>query len=187
MSVTGLVMAVTVDFSVLGTDSINITAPDSYTLNGITFRYDDFGSGTDTAQLDASGIFGSAYGSLIFDFSTLATSLNFDFSVLGVTQSSDDALFIVFKNGGSDVTDMLVPASYVPYDPSDPTAGGDAFGTLSYSGAAFDQALMVFSPSAPLFSVANVSFEPVPEPSSLILLASGILGLGGLRSFRQKK
>lgn len=179
---------VTVDFSVLGIDSVDITTannPAGYTLNGVTFKYDDLGSGVDTAQVDAVGIFGSTFGSLIFDFDAPATALNFDFTLSDAAQSASDALFIAFKSNGSDVTDMLIPAIFTPYDPGDPTVGLVS-GALAYNGAEFNQAVMIFSPDVPFFSVENISYVPVPEPSSFVILACGLVGLGGLGRFARR-
>ena len=164
---TAALAVVTVDFTVLANNSVDITTvsnPAGLTLNGITFTYDDLGSGVDTASVNASGVYGSMGGSLTFAFSAPVTQVNFDFSLLGVFAPVSDGLSITFKNGGNDVTDQVVPANtFTPYYPNDPTLGGDASGRLAYSGAAFDQATMFFSLDAPFFSVANLSYDNVPE------------------------
>jgi hypothetical protein len=177
---------VTVDFSGLGINSIDVTAennPAGLTLSGVTFLYDNFGSGVDFASVDSSGIFGTTYGVLIFDFSGPATGLNFDFSLLSVSPSFTDPLFVILNSVGSDVVDMPVSATFVPYDPANPTLG-DAVGTFAYSGLEFDQAFMYFAfdPSVidpQYFSVANISYNSVPEPATLVLMVVGLFGLGG--------
>lgn len=189
-----LAAPINVDFSVLGINSIDITVPSGYGLNGISFWYDNFGSTPDTAQVDSSGIFGSTYGCLVFDFDAPATALSFDFSLLGADESVPDALAIMLKDtsdGGSDVANLTAPATFTPYDPNDPLEDdGDALGTFSYTGASFNQALMFFAydptvTDPQLFTVGNISYG-VPEPSGLAFLAVGLLGLPGLRIIRRR-
>lgn len=185
LALTGGALAeqVAVDFSVLGIDSIDITSslnPDGYTLNGITFRYDDFASGVDYASVDSSGVFGSTGGALIMDFGASITALDFDFSLIGVDAAVPDALFAILKLGGEDVLYPSFPAdSYLPQV-------GEAFGSFTYAGLAFDQAVLFFSFDALAFTVENISYNPVPIPSSFPLLASGILGLMGWRRIGRK-
>jgi hypothetical protein len=180
-----------VDFGEI-TTTTDITLPNSYTLNGVTLSYDNFGSTDDTAAIDSSGIHGTTYGALIFGFSAPATGLYFDFSLLGAVtsnpgpQSIDDALVILTYNGGNFVDFRSIAASFTPYDSQvDPTLG-DALGNLAYSGAAFDQAIMYFSTVSPNFSVTDVCYQPVPEPTTIVLLATGLFGLGSRRLFGRK-
>ncbi len=51
-------------------------------------------------------------------------------------------------------------------------------GVISFSGTAFDS-LVLTSPTTPYFGVANLDV-PIPEPSSLILLATALAGAGGV-------
>lgn len=175
---------VTVDFGALGINSVDITTtsnPSGLTLNGVTFRYDDFGSGVDFAIADMAGIFGTTGGSLIFDFSAPATALNFDFSLLGDSSNTADALYVDLTNAGSTVSDLLLPVV---------SNGFDAYGALAYSGGAFDRAQMIFSTDGPIFTVANVSYDSVrthvPEPGTFALAAYGLFSLGIWRRFERK-
>ena len=167
---------VAVDFSVLGSNTVNITEtvnPAGYTIGGVTFRYDSFGSGTDFASVDSLGLFGTTAGSLIFDSATPAVSLSFNFSILGVTGVASDGLFISFMRGGIEVSNMLVAAAnYVPYDPVHPTYGGDALGTLAYNGPPFDQVDMYFSMDGAYFDVSNITYELEPKPVLTVAVAN---------------
>jgi hypothetical protein len=195
MIVTGAAMAdpVTVDFSQVA-ETTDITIPNSLTLNGVTIQYDNWGSALDSASIDSAGIFGSTFSSLMFDFSTPATGLNFSFSLLGVSllepsSSISEAVYISLFNNGGSVLDTVAFADFFAYDSNDPSLG-DAFGTFTYNGLAFDQALLLFSVDAPVFTVDSLSYETpaaVPIPSSFPLLASGILGLMGWRHFGRKQ
>lgn len=183
---TGAAMAVTVDFSgVITTDITN----SSYPIGGISFRYDDFASGVDFATIGPSGIFGTTGGVLVSDFSTPATALNVGFSLLDAVSTGPqipDALTALFYSGGTFLDFVSVAADFSAYDPTvDPTFGL-AIGTLAYSGPAFDQALMYFSLDAPFFTVDSVSYQPVPEPGTFLLLVSSLIGLGSWRIFRRR-
>jgi len=179
-------LPVSVDFSTVSMTT-DITMPNSLTLGKVLFRYDDFGSGVDTAQIDSAGIFGSTGGSLIFDFFTPADALQFNFSLLDVTGDIPDALqAIVFSFNGATVDSTTAGATFVPYDPANPAGGGDALGTLAYKGPMFDEAQMFFSTDASLFTVDQASYNPLPEPGTLALLGGALLGLRGWRRFVRK-
>lgn len=51
-------------------------------------------------------------------------------------------------------------------------------GNISFSGTQFNS-LVLTSPSTPYFGIANIDV-PLPEPSSLVLLASALVGAGGV-------
>lgn len=182
-----LANAAVVNFNSLGINSTDITVstnPAGLTLDGVTFKYDNFGTTLDddygqpvAALVDAAGVFGNTYGGLVLDFSAPVTSLTVQFSLVGVAESESvaDALFALLNNGNADVADLAAAATFVPYDSGDPLAGGDAFGTLVYSGAPINHAEMYFSLDAPSFTVNGLSYESVPEPTTLVLVASSAL------------
>jgi len=173
-----LATPVQIDFSTVGTTT-DITLPNSITLNGVTFSYDNFGSASplDTASVDSAGIFGSTFGALLFNFGSPVFGLSFDFSVLNVTPPVANTLQAFFSNGDS----VTVDGGFVP-SVSDPTLG-DAVGRLAYgSFSAFDQATMFFNPvGAPdspfFFTVSNVAYDPVPEPATIGFVGAGLIGL----------
>ena len=152
----------TVDFSPLSaTGPIDLnygSNPAGLTLNGVTFHYDDFGSGVDSASATAAGIRGTTYGVLEFFFDSPADRLLLDFSLPRAT--------------GVDAYGFVA---------------GTGSGSLDYSGGAFDQAALYFSVEAPEFTVSNVSYEPIPEPASVLLFGTGMAGLILARARRRRE
>jgi len=173
-----LANTVTVDFSVLGSDVVDITTPNpGYTLNGITFLYDNFGT-TDlplpSAQVSHNGISGAYNGLLEFNFNNLAQSLNFHFSIdPAASYSVDNGLLISITNDSNDV--------YI----SGMSTQSDGTGVFSFTGDAFDQAAIYFPFNGEIFSVNNITYDPVPLPPTMLLLGSGLLGMAGWRRFRK--
>ncbi len=171
---TVLAMPVNVDFTVLGGSTVDITSPNSLTLNGMTMQYDNFGSTADTARATAAGLGGSTFGSLMFDLGGVqATSLNFGFSLVGAQAPVTNAVGVTLFSNGASLADV--------------SANTDAAGAgqFSYTGGAFDKAIMFFGLDTPEFAVASVSYDtasvPVPEPSAFALFAAGLAGFGFLR------
>lgn len=199
IAIAGTAMATVVDFSALGPPandppiSLDITAainPTGYTGNGVTFRYEDFGSGVDYAIVDPSGIFGTVAGALLLDFAAPATGLAFTFSLLDVWPDPPagkilDAVIVLLFSAGVLSDFSSIDADFLPYDPADPISGMAA-GLFAYSGPAFDHAELYFWPDAQLFTMDGVSYQPVPEPATFVLLALGLLALGGWRYYGRK-
>jgi hypothetical protein len=162
---------VPVDFSTVSMTT-DITTPNNLNVSAVNLSYDNFGSTSDFAAVDPHGIFGTTFGTLVFAFSGPTAGLKFDFALFDTTSSPQlaDALIAVFSNGES----VSVPATF-------DGSLQEEKGSLSYQGAAFNQAFMFFSVEDPFFSVENVSYLPVPEPTVVLLLAVGLFGLAGSR------
>ncbi len=171
---------VPVDFSSV-TTTADITLPNSFSLSGVTFSYDNLGSSADFATVDTSGIFGTTYGALLFDFSGPTTGLQLDFALFDTSQAPvlDDALIALLKDGNTEQT-VSVTATFDPISQME-------VGSLFYTGASFNQASLFFSVDEPFFSAGNISYQraaAVPEPLSLFLLAvsmAGVLWRGRLK------
>jgi len=180
--------AIPVDFSALGAATVDISSsvnPDGTTLDGVTFRYVDFGDLNNFATISSLGVTGSNGGSLILDFSAPATALSFSFTVFPFAPPVAEAIYATLRFGTGDTgVDVIVPASL-----SDGYDG--ALGSFSYSGSTFNHVEMYFAYDEPLpyFSVDTLSYEPapvglVPDASSTIgLMAMGFVGLVGVRRF----
>jgi hypothetical protein len=169
---------ITVDFSGFGNSFIDLTIqnpnnPPGFTgiatPDGLTFAYDDSDNdGMDFAAISSSGIFGTTPHILSMDFGPtqygMATGLWIDFALIGALEDFVPAgLFVQLDNG------ELALADAVGFP-------GAASGNLSYEGSPFSRAFLAFSPDAQYFDISNVSYEPVPEPSTMILLGSGLAG-----------
>jgi hypothetical protein len=154
---------VTVDFSSL-TGTTDITFPATITLDGVTFT--DVGA---SASVDSSGVFGVPNnGILEMTFSAPITQLSFSYSDISSTQTGpvNDALIAILSNG-----DLRGPIA----GPLNQTL------SFSYQGSPFDMASLLFALEADSFTVDTISDTLAPEPTSLLMFASGVLGLAVLR------
>ena len=197
-----LAAPITVDFTALGDNTVDITAqntPAGITLNGVNMQFDTYGDTRDFASADRLGIYGVSHnGPINLSFNTgiagtVGTSvrgLSLDFSLEGVTGPVPDdngsALMAYVSTADGSVGDTaIVSGIYTPYDAAIPGLGS-VTGHLVYDGIAFDQATIWFAfPTdgydIPLFTVSNISYDVVPEPATMSLLA-----IGGIAMLRRK-
>lgn len=156
--------SVPLDFSTVVTPA-DITLPNAYAMGNVILSYDNFGSGLGSAQVNQAGISGTTYGSLIFNFSGPMTTLNFDFTLENVAGPIEDAVALTFKLAGNDSADAEVAtANYTPYDPAHPENGGRTTGSVHFTGSAFDQAILFFSPDAGSFTLGTASYSDGSQP-----------------------
>lgn len=159
--------------------------PAGLNLNGLNVGYDNYGSPTDFASADAFGIYGTTYGVLALNFNNPVVGVGLDFSVLGVAGPNPYALLAFFPNDPNGDVTVIESGVFMPYHASRPRLGGDINGTLAYQDLTlpFTQVFVFFSPvsldpaTPHFFTVSNISYDAAPEPSGLILMGIGVVGL----------
>ncbi|MFH0931565.1 MAG: PEP-CTERM sorting domain-containing protein, partial [Candidatus Zixiibacteriota bacterium] len=57
---------------------------------------------------------------------------------------------------------------------------------ISYGSSGFDIAYVEFHDAGDFYTLDDIAYNPIPEPGTLMLLGTGLLGLGAFR-FRRKK
>ncbi len=183
-------LPITIDFS--QTPTTDITFPHSVTIDNVTFYYDNTPAGNGVAVVNSIGITGDtgaitnpgpsqveANNVLTIDFTVTPIpqiyKLLVKFSLPGISKDDPSGAFADLFLLGAWVAHVDVPIFM-----ADPNA------TVQYSGTAFDQIFLSFSADAPKFFVSEVTYTPVPEPGTIILVAAGLLGLGVLRRGKKK-
>ncbi len=204
MLVAGTALAYPVDFS----GAAGVISGTPYTIGDVTFSYDPSGSSTASASIGPTGISGSSYGSLILDFAVPMISLSFAYTLSNVyfDDLSAGAVTLIAKYGSD--FDQVLSSNQTSFTQTgtDLITGkiyGDASGALAFSGNPFNQAFLYFAtseyfdptdPNNPLalslatqFTADNFDVTPVPEPSTVVLLAAGLFGLfvGGKRRLKK--
>jgi len=185
-----------VDFTGLTADITN----NPYWINGVTFSYTPISA--DTAAFADGAILSNGIGLLTMVFDFPAIGLDFDFSVLGVPDlpspnapyQTGDVLsdgFAFFNSGDSAILFATISgqSTYTPPE-CEETKGcemsaWDADGTFHYAGPGFSQADVYFQPTAAYFDVKNVSYDPAPEPGTIVLFACGLAIVGARRTLKR--
>ena len=173
---------VTLTFSELTTQPVN-----GLSFMGVTFgfqvgglssadaRYNAEGPGLLTFIQDAS-LEGTTTGVLMLDFAAQTPILRF-----GVALSSLNALAPGISVQLFDAS--LQPLGVLTLDTSPLLTFSE--GQFSYLGAPIRRAVITFNAAGARFAVDNLTFEPVPEPASLVLFGIGLAGLVASRKRRK--
>ncbi len=167
----------TLDFSEIPFQSV-----DDLAYNGVTFDfkvggadsaeafYNSFGPGTLT-YVDDPSLTGDSAGVLTLDFAAPTSLLEF-----GLALNTADALSPGFR------VELFAPdlmsLGETPVDVF-PTAGALGFSEnrFEYSGVPISKAIIRFNHQPGSFALDNLTFLPVPEPSSLVATAAALLGI----------
>lgn len=186
--ISALALPVHVDFGSALLDITNQTQ----TVDSINFNYIPELLGSDLAFINpADPPYGPLTGIAGNSGATGNSELQLDFAAVPVTELQ--YLLITFNLPGLTVYDggeiqvffYNAGSMFEGYSMSlaDPITGG----TLEhYASMPYDAISIYFTMDAPIFEITDIAYDKVPEPSTIILLTSGLLGLGILRITKRK-
>jgi len=167
LGLSSIVNAYSFDFSTASPVDLTLF---SSTQQGITFSY----SGGTTAGIDINGVTVDPSGSLILNFASPITNLQLGFVFLNSLPEGSSA----------GTLSAIVDPNTLQLPDATPASG------LNYGGI-FETLTLYPNPGDgdQYFRVTSINYDnvsTVPEPSTMVLLAAGLFGLGMLRQARRK-
>ena len=175
------------------TELPNNTPINGVSLSGVTFGFAVNGAPSADASVRPIGprnqtfvqcpcINGDAAGVLTLDFAAPTSVLSFGIARVTNVNLSPGATVRLFDPASALIGTYAVNLIRTP-------AFNSPEGLFSYTGAGVSRAVVTFDnpPAALLFAVDNVTFAtPVPEPTTLVLLGTGLAGIAEIRRRRKK-
>ncbi|AJE02767.1 PEP-CTERM sorting domain-containing protein [Geobacter pickeringii] len=159
------------------------------TIGGVTIRYEGFGLGAAAIAdfgpiLNSPFLLGDTVGTLMLDFAIPVSRLGFTFALDAVDPSGapvnvNPGVFAELIPPGQQFGDFFTAAASLT---ANTAMTGLVEGTFSHAGQPISQAFLTFdSGNSTVFVFDNLNFQPVPEPSTLLLVAAGVVGAALIR------
>lgn len=121
-------------------------------------------------------LLGDSIGLLLLDFAVPTTLLRFNFSLDAFKIVTTGVMAELFAPNGDLAATIGAAADFFNQVTQLPE------GMLLYEGAAISQAFLLFDiVDSTSFTIDNIAYQPVPEPSTLLLLVAGLAGVGFLK------
>jgi hypothetical protein len=183
---------VTLTFNELPTQPVSTPTTD-LSFRGVTFRFRVGGQPSPDARYNAAGpgnftfiqgaiLEGDAHGTLTLDFNIPTTRLMFGAARSSLGTLTPGITVELFDPAGGSLGVIAVNTSNL---------SGISEGLFNYPGGALvSRAVIAFNDptAASRFALDNLTFEPVPEPATLLLLSTGLAAAGmAARRGRKKR
>ena len=185
LSITARATPITLTFDELPSQPV-----DGLTFQGVTFGFTIGGFPSTDATYNGGGttgtfvqlptLEGEASGILTLDFALPTNILQFGVALKCCGTLTPGFTVELFDPG-------LLSLGVTPVNTSPLGGPAPTEGQFTYSGPLVSRAVIDFEDSGVKFAFDNLTYEPIPEPTSLLLLGSGLAALAGIRKKKLSK